>query len=261
MTYSTAIWILIGAAILAGCIVFIIRKFVPMHFLQKHHDVAFTIFLQEGVIYGVLLAFVVSVVWAQFNEVGEEMQHEVSCLLVVTQLLPAFPEPMRHNIQVDLENYMRSVIDQEWKTMSTGKENIQSQIYFNQLQNNYLNYVPENQAQAILYAETLRHLSDAQEARRIRLFHAGLSVPNAIWFILIAMGLTVISLSFFFGMEHIWSQAIITGGLTAMITAILLLIVLLDNPFGKSLQVDRSIFSQSLQRVENLHFDRDQFSK
>ncbi len=249
MTYKTAILILLLAALLAGAMVFIVRRYVHISFLQKHHEVAFTIFLQEGVIYGVFLAFVVSVVWTQFNQVGEEMQQEVSSLLVIAQLSPAFPEPMRQQIQTDLENYMKSVINQEWKTMSKGKLSPQTAANFTHLQTIFLRYRPQNLGEAAIFSETLRLLSDAREVRRIRIFHSAVSVPKVIWVILIGGGILVISLPLFFGMEHQWSQAFITGGLTLLITAILLLIYLLDNPFGKDLHVKKEIFIESLHRI------------
>jgi Protein of unknown function (DUF4239) len=252
MNYLTAIFIVIVISVLAGGCVFIVRKYVHISFLQKHHEVAFTIFLQEGVIYGVLLAFVVSVVWAQFNEVGEEMQREVSDLLVVAQLSTVLPEPLSANMQSGMRNYMQSVLNQEWKTMYYGQASPQSRAWFDHLQAIFLQYKPQNFAEAAVYSEILRHLSEARESRRIRLFHSALSVPKVIWVILIGMGLMMVTLPLFFGMEHRWSQALITGSLAAMITSLLLLIILLDNPFGRNLQVDKKAFTEGLNQVNSM---------
>lgn len=252
MTYLTAIFILIGISVLAGSCVFLVRKYVHVSFLQKHHEVAFIIFLQEGVIYGVLLAFVVSVVWGQFNDVGEEMEREVSNLLVVAQLTPVLPEALRVNMQSDMRDYMQSVLNQEWKTMYYGQSNAESRVLIDHLQTIFLEYKPQNIAEVAVYSEILRHLSEAREARRIRLFHSALSVPSVIWVILIGMGMMVIALPLFFGMEHRWPQALLTGCLTAMITSLLLLIILLDNPFGENLQVDNAAFVQGLDQVNSM---------
>src|SRR5277367_3058416 len=111
MSYFTAILIVIFFSLLAGLCVFIVRKYVHISFLQKHHEVAFTIFLQEGVIYGVLLAFVVSLVWSQFNQVAEELQREVSSLLVITKISSAFPPSIQKQVFSDIENYMHSVLN------------------------------------------------------------------------------------------------------------------------------------------------------
>ncbi len=249
MSYSTAILIVICFSFLAGLCVFIVRKYVHIRFLQKHHEVAFTIFLQEGVIYGVLLAFSVSIVWGQFDQVAEEIQKEVSALLVVSKLSAYFPVSLHSNVEKDLQNYMHAVLNREWVTMSTGKTDPQSQNYFDQLQSDLLQYKPQSLAESVVYSEILRHLSDAREARRMRLFHSGVSVPGVIWVILIALGVLVISLPLFFGMEHRWSQAVITGGLTGMITAILLLIILLDNPFGKDLHIDKNAFIEGIKAI------------
>jgi hypothetical protein len=249
MSYSTAILMIILFSVAAGFCVFIVRKCVHISFLQKHHEVAFTIFLQEGVIYGVLLAFSVSIVWGQFNQVAEEIEQEVSALLVVSKLSSYFPEPYHNNIERDLQKYMHSVLDREWSTMRYGNSDLQSQNDFDRLQSDLLQYKSQNLAESIVYSEVLKHVSDAREARRMRLFHSGVTVPGVIWVILIALGFLVITLPLFFGMENRFSQAIITAGLTGMITAILVLIVLLDNPFGKSLHIDKSAFIQGLAQI------------
>ncbi len=249
MNYFTAILIIFFSSSMAGLCVFIVRKYAHISFLQKHHEVAFTIFLQEGVIYGVLLAFSVSIVWGQFNQVAEEVQQEVSSLLVVAQLSSYFPESLRNNVKKDLQIYIQAVLNREWHSMRTGKSDLQSQIYFDQLQSDLLKYKPQNLAESIVSTEILRHISEARNARRMRLFHADVSVPGAVWVILIAMGLLIITLPLFFGMEHRWSQAIITAGLTGMITAILLLIALLDNPFGKDLHIDKKAFVQGRDQI------------
>ncbi len=253
MSYLSAILIVLGLSLLAGICVFIVRKCVHISFLQKHHEVAFTIFLQEGVIYGVLLAFSVSVVWGQFNQAAEEMQAEISNLLIVAQMSSVFPPPLRNDIDKDILVYMHSVLDREWLSMRKGELDLRTQQNFDQLLTVIMEYQPQSYNNLAIYSEVLKHLTNAREARRMRLFHSSVSVPAVIWVILVIMGILVITLPLFFGMEHQWSQAVITAGLTGMISAILLLIILLDNPFGKSLHVDKKIFVEGIRRIQQIN--------
>jgi len=92
--------------------------------------------------------------------------------------------------------------------------------------------------------------------RQLRLFHSAVSVLKVIWVILIMLGVLVIALLLFFDMEHRWSQAIITGSLTSMIMAILMLIILLDNPFGKDLHIDKEISSAGLQQIIQMSYHK-----
>ena len=137
-------------------------------------------------------------VWGQFNTVAEELQKEVSHLLVVDKLSAAFSKSMYANIQKDLQNYMRSVIDKEWETMSNGQIDLQSQAFFDHLQANFLQYKPQNIGEAAIFSEALRQVTAAGEIRRLRLFHSAVSVPNVIWVILIGMGILVIRPPTFF---------------------------------------------------------------
>jgi drug/metabolite transporter (DMT)-like permease len=82
-----------------------------------------------------------------------------------------------------------------------------------------------------LYAETLRKLNNLAQDRRLRIFAANDTVPEAIWLVLLVGGVFTVLYTFFFGMKNIRAQYVITTTLTVTITLILFLIYVLDHPF------------------------------
>jgi hypothetical protein len=58
----------------------LVRQFVPHQRLKVHNDVAGSIFGTLGMAYTVLLAFVVVIVWQNFDKSNLNVQREANCL-------------------------------------------------------------------------------------------------------------------------------------------------------------------------------------
>jgi len=82
-----------------------------------------------------------------------------------------------------------------------------------------------------LYGETLRCLNNLAQYRRMRIFAGNDTVPPVIWLVLLVGGVFAVSYTFFFGMKNVRAQFLITTTLTALISAILFLVYVLDHPF------------------------------
>jgi uncharacterized protein DUF4239 len=251
MTYFMAAFIFVIIMVASGVLTFLIRKYVPIDFLKAHHDVAFVIFLQTGVIYGVLLAFVVSTTWAQYNAAAQHAEQEASNLLELWHLKSVFPLALQKTVTHDLIHYFHSVISQEWVLMAQAQEDNQVEKDLDDLQKTYFKFKPHTFGESDLYTESLRHLANIREYRRLRLFEARQVIPPIMWWILILMGISVVEISYFFGMRYIWSQTILIMGLVAMITSLLLLIRLLDNPFAGDLRVHPVAFQKGIKQIES----------
>ena len=93
------IWVLgllyfVGSIVLSLAGLAIVRKFVGPERLQPHHDVAGFIFAILGVIYAVLLAFVVIVVWLQVACAGGIVTAEANTVSTMFRVAHAFPTPI-----------------------------------------------------------------------------------------------------------------------------------------------------------------------
>jgi Protein of unknown function (DUF4239) len=249
MTYFMAALIFIITIIASGSLIVLIRKYVPIDFLKLHHEVAFVIFLQIGVIYGVLLAFVVSATWNQYNAAAQRIEQEASSLQELWHLKSVFPPAMQKTIEHDLSNYFNSVVSREWALMAQGGEDIQAENDLEDLQKTYFKFKPQTFGESDLYTESLHHLASIREYRRLRLFEARMVIPKVMWLIMIVMGVFVVGISYFFGMRYTMSQVVLITTLVAMITSLLLLIKLLDNPFAGDLRIYPIAFQKGMQQI------------
>jgi hypothetical protein len=84
------------AAAVGGLLV--VRRFLPAMILRGHNDVAGFIYAVLGVIYAVLLPFVLVVVWEEFREAEHGAMQEAQTLAALRQDGQPFPEATRHHV-------------------------------------------------------------------------------------------------------------------------------------------------------------------
>ena len=99
----------------------IVRKFYGHSFMARHNDVAGFIYAVIGVIYAVLLAFVVIVEWEIFRDADARVQEEVQCMASVFRDVRVFDEPQKSLIVKEIINYTNIVINEEWALMAEEK--------------------------------------------------------------------------------------------------------------------------------------------
>ena len=71
----------------------LVRRYVPVEVLEEHHPGASVIVALLGGLYGILLAFVVVVVWEDFNREREGSAAEASAIADVARLAGGLAPP------------------------------------------------------------------------------------------------------------------------------------------------------------------------
>src|SRR5579883_1119246 len=114
MSYLAAIAIILGATLAAGAAAVLVRRRVRLDALKRHHEVGSAVFLQMRVIYAVLLAFVFTEVWGEYNAAAQAISDESSSLVSLARLAHGLPEPARDAMQQAIAAYLASVTRSEW---------------------------------------------------------------------------------------------------------------------------------------------------
>ena len=220
---------------LAGLALF--HKMVDKDKLREGHDVAGFVYAVVGVIYAVLLAFVVIVVWEQFRNADDIAENEAMHIGNVRQLARAFPDSVSKIITGEVNEYAQSVITREWPAMAKGHSDKQTYEYTKNLWNTFNAYRPAP-AEQPYYNESLRELTSFNDARRLRIIGIDGTMPTIMWTLLIGGGIICIGFTYLFATPHKFTQYLITGLLAAMIAVTLFLIAEMNHPYkgGMSLQ-------------------------
>jgi uncharacterized membrane protein YgaE (UPF0421/DUF939 family) len=91
----------------------LVQHLVPAALRQGHNDVAGFIYAVLGVTYAVLLAFVVIVVWEEYERAKDTVETEANELAGIYFLADRFPEPDRERVQEFARSYARTVVEEE----------------------------------------------------------------------------------------------------------------------------------------------------
>src|SRR6266581_8423946 len=86
-----------------------VRKKYPAEVLKENHEVAAIIFNAFGLLYGVMVAFVVFVTWSGYDDATKNLQMEANEADDLFHITQAFPDPARKMIQQTLMDYAVSV--------------------------------------------------------------------------------------------------------------------------------------------------------
>jgi hypothetical protein len=92
---------------------------------------------------------------------------------------------------------------------------------------------PRTNAEQSAYDQWLDHTADREAGRQDRIRGAVGIIPGALWLVLLFISVVIFEYMLFFADsgERPMSQAMLIGSVTAVITAMLLLIQFLDDPY------------------------------
>jgi sterol desaturase/sphingolipid hydroxylase (fatty acid hydroxylase superfamily) len=235
----------------AVCCMMLVRKKVSHAILEKNNDVAGFIYAVVGVIYAVLLAFVVIVVWELYREADTKVQEEVRFMSSLFRDARIFGEPHRSAIQDEIVNYTNIVINEEWPLMNKGKSSEKALDSLHRVFDLYTKIQPRNDYEKIWYQETIQKLNNFSDARNQRILAGKAAVPGFMWIVLIVGGIITVGFSFLFSTINTWAQMLMVGSLSGIITLVLLMIIAIDRPFQGIIAVQPEAFIEQLSHFKN----------
>jgi hypothetical protein len=224
----------------------LVRRSVALSTLERHNDVAGFIIAVIGVLYAVLLAFVVVISWQNFDQAHQTASGEAELVSGLYRDASAF-QPQTALIRKDLSAYAQSVVTQEWPAMgSHQREDRRTDVALDAVWDAYRAFTPQNPTQEAFYTDSIRRLNDLQSHREDRLDSASSTLPGQLWWVLLAGGVITIGFTYFFGVRNLGAQILMVASLAGMISLTLFLILSLDLPFSGDLAVPPSAMTHAI---------------
>jgi len=207
---------------------FMVRRRFTLSILTKNNEIAGFQFATVGVIYAVLLAFAIVAVWDKFTEAELLVMKEAGASATINRIsIGDAPESVA--TRAALKDYLVVVVEDEWPRMARGGESFEARRKLDALYRAAMR-LADNRPQAV-GTEIMQELGAITEARRSRLHHSMGAVPTPLWVMLTAGAVITIGFTFFFGMENLRAQSLMTGALAIIIFLGLFTIVTYDHPF------------------------------
>lgn len=216
---------------------FLVRRRVTLERLILNNEVAGFKFATVGVIYAVLLAFAVIVVWEKFSEAERAVESEAGGAATLYRLVDAFPPATAGALEAGIGGYLDAAIHADWPAMATGRGSPEVATALDALYRQVILSSTPTTVHPAVVTEMFRQLDDITHARRVRLYLSTGVVPSVIWAALTAGAALTVAFTFFFGTRNVIAQVLMTGALTAMTSVGLLVIVSIDYPFSGPVRI------------------------
>lgn len=222
----------------------LMRRRIGLERLTSNNEIAGFKFATVGVIYAVLLAFVVIVVWERFSDAETAVIQEAGASATLYRLT-AGPEPDAVTTRAAVGNYLRLAIDRDWPMMAAAKESREVTQALDALYASAMHLMENGLRQPAIFVEMFKQLDAITQARRTRLYLATGIVPGLLWLVLYSGAVLTVGFTFFFGTKNLPAQVMMTGILSVIVFMGLLVIVSIDHPFTGPVHVG----SEPLQSV------------
>jgi hypothetical protein len=216
-----------------------IRRTWPSLAEGDQNDVAGFIIAVVGVIYAVLLAFVVIVSWEKFVSAEAVVGEEASALRSIYRESTAFPLEVRGQLNDDVRVYATTVIEQEWPAMAEGRAGDPTVAHVLDEMMVHLTSLPASTPtqQEFVGAEAER-FDDLVCARSQRLDFVDQGVSSVLWIALGVGAAVTIGFAMIFGLRSAALHVLMTASLAVTIGVLLFVAVIMDRPFGGGVTVE-----------------------
>jgi hypothetical protein len=227
-----------GMTLLSMAGLVFVRKWIGLERLKANNEVAGFKFAAIGVLYAVLLAFAVIVVWEKYYGAEEKVAQEAGGAATIYRLSGGLGDQDGVSLRDSMTAYLKAAITEDWPAMAHGEPSPVANRALNDVYAAALRYRPVDQRGAVVLTAVLHQLDLITEARRARLVVASGIVPGVLWLVLFGGALVTVGFTYFFGTENLRAQMLMTGALSLLIFSGLLIIIAIDLPFAGTVRIE-----------------------
>jgi len=233
MNIVWAALIVVGVTAVAVAAMLLVRRQAPEGGYFTDGDRAAGVFGVLATGFSVLLGFLIFLAFESYDQsrLGAETEAVTVAQQVETaQLMPA---AVREELTGELVCYARWVIDEAWPRMEAGSFGDDLNPWGVALFETVRDVEPGSANEEAAFGKWLDQTSDREVARQDRVHGAVGVIPTPLWIVLFFISAVIFTFMLFFADrgERAVVQGMLIGSVVAVITAMLLLLGFLDDPF------------------------------
>lgn len=226
-------WLLVVLAptALAMCGPVAVRRRYALERLTTNNEIAGFKFATVGVIYAVLLAFAVIIVWERFSDAENAVADEAGAAATIYRLAAGDAAENRE-VKRALTRYLQAAIEKDWPQMAHEQESPDATHALDALYAATVRLAERGATRDPVMYEVFHQLDSITQARRHRLHLAHGIVPTMLWTVLVCGGVLTVAFTLFFGTRNLRAQVLMTGILALIVFMGLFVIVSINYPFA-----------------------------
>lgn len=228
----------------------IFRKLVKPETLNCQHDVADPYSQFVGMLFAVLLGFMVADAMSRFGDARHTVEMEASSLGNVFRLSAGLAPHDRDRIQKLCLRYCHEVSEREWPIMADKRIDPETRKTYQQLWHACTDAEPATSRQSGAQQAILPSMAELGDNRRLRAdaLHNGL--PPVLWAILAIGGLATIIFTYFFNAGNLKLQVVMVSMVSLVICLNIFLLATYDDPFAGDLIIKPAPFETLIEPFE-----------
>lgn len=230
----------------------VVRRWVGLETLASFHEVAGYLLSVIGTMYAVLLGLVVVDSMGKYETAKQIAQQEANALADVFFLSNQYPA-QKSEIQRLCLQYADLVVNREWHDMENNGFCQEARETAIKLVGAVSGIKPQGDQEQSLYQVIVGEVTQIWDNRSARIYTACSGLPTAEWVVLIVGAVATVVFTYFFALEHLKAQVVMTAIVTLLISLNVYLVLLYAYPYSGDVRVsphglmaNRDIFRQSM---------------
>jgi hypothetical protein len=252
MSYAEALLIVLFTAIVSVAAASLVRRGLGLDARRQHHEVGNPVYLQIGVVFAVLLAFVFNEVFGEYNAAAEAINGECGALHGAAMLAHNLSDGHGRDVELAILNYAKVVINVEWPALAHREASADAVRAFQAMVEAAGRLNIAQPADTTIQGQILSLLAQAHAFRETRIFQANQGLPVIIWLVLSFYGLVLVAFVLLAGVESRIGHLFFTAVFTTSVVLVLILVRMLDYPFEGALTLSNDDFVKTIDRVTML---------
>jgi uncharacterized membrane protein len=229
---AIAILITVGVTAVAVAAMLLVRRRAPEGSYFQDGDRAAGVFGVLAAGFAILLGFVIFLAFERYDAARSGSEAEALILVQQFETAQFLPDRSRDRLAGELICYGRWVVHREWPDMEAGETTLLNPwavALFKTIRATDPKSVPEQAA----YDKWLDHTADRETARNDRTHGAAGVIPLSLWIVMLFVAGVIFVFILFFADpgEGAVTQGVLMGSVASVMTAMLLLLGFLDNPY------------------------------
>jgi hypothetical protein len=245
-----AVLVIVGPAAYAALGVAVCRELLRGRVREGHNDVLVPIFLNAGVLFAVVLGFMVIAVWESYDAAKTTVAMEAATLVPLYRTTYSMPQETGDKLRHMAREYTKAVIEDEWRTQAaTGEGSSTARKAMGDMFRAFGDGTITSEMKRdhpFICEAFMTSVTQVTAARNQRHTQANESLPWAMWLAAIGGAFIVITMSCLIYMETRWPHVLMAGAMAALIGMLLFTCEIMSHPFSGPLAISAEPFENTL---------------
>ena len=249
------VFLLINTIFIGGSLIllFLFRHFISYQIRKDHHSVVSAIFSRVASTFGILLAFIVVILWQEYQSAEMNAIKEGNAALDVYRDLLHYPDKSQVvSASSSYAKFIKSVVQDEYPAMTQMMKSNKTKNAKEDLWLNIMKIQPKTSQEQEFHKNMLRNLELLTNFRQTRLKEMGSSVPKVLWVVIIIGSVVTIFLAALLFSERLWIHALCMSMLAIIIATTIFLAIQLDYPFMGELSAEKASYVEISKMINDL---------